>query len=230
MIETNELPEDTITLADILAGIGEIRLKMRFVWMPAIYFLELFLIELKRRYRIPKSTIRRYDEGELDDLIMTGKLVGDATLAERSKGFVKVLKNEEIKTLAGKEADEFIKNINTVEAGITELRGTVASKGFARGKVIILSYTESSEHNEKIDRMSEGDILVSEMTRPNIIVACKKAGAIITDEGGITCHAAIVARELGKPCIIGTKIATKVLKDGDMVEVDADHGIVRIIK
>jgi pyruvate,water dikinase len=57
-----------------------------------------------------------------------------------------------------------------------------------------------------------------------------KASAFITDEGGITCHAAIVARELNKPCIIGTKIATKVLKDGDMVEVDAERGVVRIIK
>jgi pyruvate,water dikinase len=58
----------------------------------------------------------------------------------------------------------------------------------------------------------------------------KRASAFITDEGGITCHAAIVARELKKPCIIGTKIATQVLKDGDEVEVDAERGIVRIIK
>jgi len=58
----------------------------------------------------------------------------------------------------------------------------------------------------------------------------KEAGAIITDEGGITCHAAIVSRELGIPCIIGTKIATKVLKDGDIVEVDAGKGVVKIIK
>ena len=58
----------------------------------------------------------------------------------------------------------------------------------------------------------------------------KKAAAIVTDEGGITSHAAIVAREVGIPCVIGAKIATKALKDGDLVEVDADKGIVRIIK
>ena len=58
----------------------------------------------------------------------------------------------------------------------------------------------------------------------------KKAGAFVTNEGGITCHAAIVAREMKKPCIIGTKIATKVLKDGDLVEVDAENGVVRVIK
>jgi pyruvate,water dikinase len=57
----------------------------------------------------------------------------------------------------------------------------------------------------------------------------KKAAAIVTDDGGITCHAAIVARELGKPCVIGTKIATQVFRDGDIVEVDADHGVVKLI-
>jgi pyruvate,water dikinase len=57
----------------------------------------------------------------------------------------------------------------------------------------------------------------------------RKAGAIITDIGGITSHAAIVSREMKKPCIIATKIATQVLKDGDLVEVDADNGVVRIL-
>jgi pyruvate,water dikinase len=68
------------------------------------------------------------------------------------------------------------------------------------------------------------------MTRPEFVPLMKKAIAIVTDEGGITCHAAIVSRELKKPCIIGTKVATQVLKDGDMVEVDANSGIVRILK
>ncbi len=68
------------------------------------------------------------------------------------------------------------------------------------------------------------------MTRPDYIAGIKKAAAIITDEGGVTCHAAIVSRELGIPCIIGTKIATKVLKDGDQVDVNANHGIIKIIK
>ena len=68
------------------------------------------------------------------------------------------------------------------------------------------------------------------MIKPDYLSAMKKAVAFVTDEGGITCHAAIVARELNRPCIIGTKIATKVLKDGDEVEVDADKGVVKILK
>jgi pyruvate,water dikinase len=58
----------------------------------------------------------------------------------------------------------------------------------------------------------------------------KKCGAIVTDEGGITCHAAVISRELEIPCIVGTKIATQVLKDGDLVEVDANKGVVKILK
>lgn len=58
----------------------------------------------------------------------------------------------------------------------------------------------------------------------------KKAAAFVTDEGGMLCHAAIVARELKKPCIIGTKFATQILRDGDLVEVDANRGIITILK
>ena len=65
------------------------------------------------------------------------------------------------------------------------------------------------------------------MTRPEFVPIMKKAAAIVTDEGGITCHAAIISRELGVPCVVGTKIATKVLKDNDFVEIRATHGLVR---
>ena len=78
-----------------------------------------------------------------------------------------------------------------------------------------------------MSKMKPGDILVSKATNPNVVPAMKIAGAIITDEGGITCHAAIISRELKIPCVIGTKIATQVLKDGDKVEVDANNGIIK---
>lgn len=77
--------------------------------------------------------------------------------------------------------------------------------------------------------MKLGDILVSIATDPDIVPAMKKAAAIVTEQGGVTSHAAIVSRELNIPCVIGTKIATRVLKDGDRVEVDANKGIVKKI-
>jgi len=78
--------------------------------------------------------------------------------------------------------------------------------------------------------LRQGDIIVSINTNPTLMPALVKCKAIITDEGGLSCHASIISRELKKPCIVGTKIATKVLKDGDFLEVNADSGIVKIIK
>ncbi len=104
------------------------------------------------------------------------------------------------------------------------LGGSVAVGGYAKGRVVLV--------NRKVDvnNVASGDILVSRMTIPDFVPAMKLAAAIVTDEGGITCHAAIIARELDKPCIIGTKIATRILHDGDLVEVDATNGIVRILE
>lgn len=105
-----------------------------------------------------------------------------------------------------------------------KFKGNIAFKGLIIGKVLVIRKVLEAS------KIKDGDILVTSMTDPRYLPAMKRAGAIITDEGGITCHAAIVARELKIPCIIGTKIATKVLKDDDMVEVDANKGIIKKIK
>ncbi len=107
---------------------------------------------------------------------------------------------------------------------VSEFKGQVAFAGLVRGTVRIV---KKQSHMQEVE---EGDILVAPMTTPDFLLAMKKAAAFVTDEGGITCHAAIVAREMKKPCIIGTKIATQILKNGDFVEVDAGKGVVRIIK
>ncbi len=106
----------------------------------------------------------------------------------------------------------------------SELSGQSAQKGIVRGVVRIV------KNKRQMADVREGDILVSPMTTPDFLPAMKKAAAFVTDEGGIMCHAAIVAREMRKPCVIGTKFATQVFKDGDLVEVDANNGIVRILK
>ncbi len=110
---------------------------------------------------------------------------------------------------------------------ILKLHGQVASKGFYQGRVKVIPFDIDADYPTLIRSMRKGDVLVTGSTGPEMILACKKAGAIVTEEGGITSHASIVSRELGIPCIIGTKIATEVLKDGDLVEVDAEKGIVK---
>jgi len=100
------------------------------------------------------------------------------------------------------------------------LKGIPASAGVAKGKVrIILDPSDCP-------KMKEGDILVTEMTNPLFIPAIQKAKAIVTDVGSLLCHAAIVSRELGIPCVVGTKKATKVLKSSQLVKVDGKNGIV----
>lgn len=110
-----------------------------------------------------------------------------------------------------------------IAAKVRELRGIAAYRGKRKGKVVTIY------HHGQLGKIKMGDVLVAPMTSPWYLPAIKKATAIVTDEGGVGCHAAIIARELKKPCIIGTKIATKVFKDGDLVEVDANEGIVRMI-
>ena len=72
--------------------------------------------------------------------------------------------------------------------------------------------------------------MVAAVTRQDFVPAMRKTKAIVTDEGGIICHTAIISRELGIPCIVGTKVATEILRDGDLIEVDANKGIVRVLK
>ena len=126
-----------------------------------------------------------------------------------------------IHLLLGDDAEKKKRELQQLfQKEVREIKGLGASRGKAKGKVLILTNIEKLG-NEK------GFVLVSPMTTPDLVPAMRKAVAIVTDEGGLTCHAAIVSRELGIPCIVGTKIATKLLKDGEEVEIDADRGIVK---
>lgn len=107
------------------------------------------------------------------------------------------------------------------EEEISEIiKGSVAMTGNVLGRVKIVF------KQKDLEKVNEKDILVAPMTTPDHIIAMEKASAFVTDEGGIMCHAAIIAREFGKPCIVGTGNATKVLKDNDLVFVNGDTGIV----
>lgn len=113
--------------------------------------------------------------------------------------------------------------MNSFKSQRDSVSGQSAYPGFAKGIARIIL-------NPKNAKFNNGDILITGMTRPEFLPLMKKAAAIVTDAGGVLCHAAIVAREMKKPCVIGTQIATKVLKDGDLVEVDANKGIVKKIR
>jgi phosphoenolpyruvate synthase/pyruvate phosphate dikinase len=136
-------------------------------------------------------------------------------------------KYDKVFSYAAIKNDYIIKNepiISITEKHETkEANGRVAYIGKCKGIAKIVM------HPTDVSKVKKGDILVAQMTLPSFISGMQKASAFVTDEGSITCHAAIVAREMRKPCIIGTKIATKIFKDGDLIEVDAEKGIVRKI-
>ena len=98
------------------------------------------------------------------------------------------------------------------------LTGLAASPGIASGKVRIV------EDLDDLHKIQTGDVLVTKMTNPDMVVAMQKSAAIVTNEGGMTAHAAIVSREMGLPCIVGTRKATEILKDGDVITVDGYEG------
>lgn len=148
-------------------------------------------------------------------------------LSMRSKHVVIHALDKKLEVLAGKEAENFVNGLKVNRAAAVEkaeFYGQCACSGQATGKVCVVNTRKD------LTKMAKGDVLVSCATSPELMPAIAKASAIVTDMGGIACHAAIVSRELGIPCVIGTKHATKTLKDGDVVEVNAGHGRVRIIE
>jgi len=163
-------------------------------------------------------------EEEMQRYFSEKVLPNEKDLEERLSGCVILYDHNGQGTIfTRKEYKEIMSAITNKLAG-GDIKGMSAFKGKATGKVrIVLDPKECDDFNE-------GDILVTGMTRPEYLSLMKKSAAFVTDAGGLLSHAAIVARELKKPCIIGTEVATKILKDGDVVEVDAENGIVRILK
>jgi phosphoenolpyruvate synthase/pyruvate phosphate dikinase len=136
--------------------------------------------------------------------------------------------------LDGEKSKDMIKTfLDGKEEENHELKGTAVSKGKAIGKVKLIitdSFEDFDGYLKKINDFKKGDIIVAETTTPEFTPAFKKASAIIAAQGGLMSHAAIVSREMVIPCIVGVYNATKILKDGDLVEVDANLGIVKILE
>ncbi len=177
------------------------RKKININLLKACHYEELYKILDEKN--VPEGALKRFKEPTIA-FFVDGKIVLE---------------------IGGEKAFNFIESIKGKhDSNITQIYGLVAFAGKVVGKAkIVRTFADSK-------KIKEGDILVIPMTRPEHTPIMKKAAAIVTDDGGITCHAAIMARELKKPCIIGTKIATQVIQDGDLIEVKANHGQVTILE
>lgn len=162
---------------------------------------------------------------EVENFIKTNKIT-TIELEQRRKLSVFIVSKSGLKILTGKKALPLAKKIKNLELNskIKEAKGQCAFEGKVIGKVKIIQTPDD------IKKMQKGNILLSQATSPDLLPAMHKAGAIVTNTGGLICHAAITSRELKIPCIVGTANATLIFKDGDMVEVDASEGVIRKIR
>jgi len=187
--------------------------------------LKKIFAETKSNYRL--SHLKQMSKFELTRFLKTGSLPPAADLAAREKYLVyTAFGSEKNEMRTGDKGRSYLKRYVVYNKDKTvrfSVHGNVACSGKVTGAVKIVNVAK------EMGKVNKGDILVATQTTPELLPAMKKAAAFVTDIGGITSHAAIVSREMNKPCVIGTKIATQVFKDGDRVEVDANKGVVRKI-
>jgi len=195
----------------------------RYAQIYAIYRIQPILKEIAKRLKITIKQAKFMVTKEIGQAMLKNK-INRAELKERAKFCVYYVEKDVEEVFVGRQAKKLFSQIKQKDlSNITEIKGQTGCVGKATGTVkIIIRFKD-------MVKMNKGDILVSIATDPDIVPAMKKAAAIVTEQGGVTSHAAIVSREMNIPCVIGTKIATKVFKDGDRVEVDANHGIVKKI-
>ncbi len=153
-----------------------------------------------------------------------------SVIRDRRKSFALDSENGNLRILDSREARKLFKKRIQSVARTRAIMGQTASLGFYRGKIRKVIAGDLDMLQKSIKDFRKGEIIVTTMTQPNMMVIARKAGAIITDEGGITSHASIISRELKIPCIVGCLHAMQVLNDGDLVEVDANRGVVKILE
>jgi len=230
-LKLNENLKSIIKGVEVLARMQDDRKRCVLV---SNHYQKLFMDEIGKRLGLNEAEMDYTIFPELEGLFAekAGKGADDEPCteidkkryAERKKASLCIETVDGYELFEGDTALDVFNEVFDIKAEAEEVKGTCASVGKVTGVVKIVRKTHD------LASVNKGDILVASMTRPEMVVAMEKASGIITDEGGATCHAAVISRELKIPCITSTKTATKVFKNGDIVELDADKGIARKIK
>lgn len=187
--------------------------------------------EIADRLKLKREDLYNLSYTEVIDWFVYGKILSKNEINERKRnGFALIIKKGKLEVISGKadiqkviEREGILGPFETILAK-PFFKGLSASRGVAMGVARVL------EDASGISEFKEGEIIVTYMTTMEFTPIFRKAKAVVTDEGGMSCHAAIISREFKIPCIVGSKIATRVIKTGDKIEVDANKGIVKIIK
>ena len=189
---------------------------------------EKFVVQLSQKIgekeKIAPELVRCCLKEEFEEYLKNGKLPSEKVLRERFEGTALLFQNGEYQIVTGKAVEEIEATLLKQNNETSFVKGMTAFAGKAKGIIrVVLDPTKDG------GKFKQGEVLVTGMTRPEYLPIMKKAVAVVTDAGGVLSHAAISAREMKIVCVIGTQKATKLFKDGDLVEVDADNGIVRKI-
>lgn len=212
------------------------RMRLKGGWSGSDYLYSSLFNEIAHRTNISIDDL--YSFYRIDEVIKSIKqhkpTVSYKELQKRKLSYVLWLRAGRLYFFSGKQATVVIKQelkkyTKEIENNVL-LHGKTASLGIARGRVRIVIPGNLIALKDQSKRLKKDFVLVTPMTQPNMIPYIKRAIAIVTDEGGLISHAAIIAREFKIPCVVGTEIATKIFKNGDIIEVDAEKGIVRKVK
>ncbi|OAI40505.1 hypothetical protein AYO40_00815 [Planctomycetaceae bacterium SCGC AG-212-D15] len=207
-------------LFEVFPELGAVKLYRRMAQLRNFYYLDMLLAEIAARIGVNEWTLRCMLPEEVVRSLQAGKLI-DPAIAERTRGCAYVLRAGREYLLVGEPAQRLRHVVCPAPSAPSNgtLRGTVACRGKAVGRCKVV--VRADDHPEDFPR---GAILVSESTDPDLIGLIQKASAVLTEQGGVTAHAAIICRELGIPTIIGIEGLLNRVHDGDVVDVDADTG------
>lgn len=193
------------------------------------YHLPLFY-EAGKRLKLTKKQTKLLSHQELIHGLSKKLSSKEITkiVKNRQKGWAILMLNGKLKTIIGnRQIIETIERYNIVSP-TSDLKKIIKGNSACHGKVV--GKVKIINKLSELNKINKGDILVTKMTTPDYMVAIHKAAAIVTDEGGVTCHAAIVSREFNIPCIVATQNATQVLTDNTLIEVNAYIGEVQILE
>lgn len=219
-------------LSSLFGKLANDRLELKKWWVGTEYLFLEFFEEIAKRLSVSVDDFfMGYRIDEIYQALEQGEKLPYDLVQSRKRLYVCVLDGETLRFLEEKDAQQFydqhVKAPQTASRQLTEVRGMIANTGKVTGVARIIRVEDLSELLKDMERFKEGEIIVTTMTQPTMAGLARKAAAIVTNEGGITSHAAILAREFGIPCIVGTKTATELIRDGDRIEVDAEKGIVK---
>src|SRR3989338_5418433 len=213
-----------------------LRYRLKHLWSGAEYLCLGLMQETQKRIDGNfEDFIKTYSFSDIAKFLETGESLDTQQISNRLKRTVIHYREGTCNYYYGDDGEKFLisrgihKEGHQVSLGTQKIKGNIANKGLITARARIINVEDLEQFMKDSQLFQKGEILVTTMTSPIMVSLIEKAAGIITDEGGITSHAAVVSREFGIPCLVGTRRASKIIKTGDEIELDANTGCIKIL-